>query len=240
MPDASAWRALPRSRRIRLAVLLAGSCVAESSVADELAPFAPAANDPVTAAVFAAQRADEQRHTVLFDRIAASVLGLPGSDPPGRCEAARALTPPAVLDLFERRLPQTVAAMSVGRAGLGQGIALYHMILEGVVLNAAQRALLDDLADGALPGVRAGVELVERDERWHVGFGLRCLLDLRPEPALLAPLVREGDLAAAAWGDVVPPSVQARVTFRHRRRLAAMGLVPPSGATHAAGVGSAD
>ena len=51
------------------------------------------------------------------------------------------------------------------------------MLLEGVVFDAGQQALLDDLADGALPGVREGVERVERDERWHVGFGLRCLVE---------------------------------------------------------------
>ena len=48
------------------------------------------------------------------------------------------------------------------------------MLLEGVVFDVGQYALLDDLADGALPGVREGIERVERDERWHVGFGLRA------------------------------------------------------------------
>ena len=50
-------------------------------------------------------------------------------------------------------------------------------------------ALLDDLADGALPGVREGIERVERDERWHVGFGLRCLIETA---ALSGPPRRPG------------------------------------------------
>ena len=50
------------------------------------------------------------------------------------------------------------------------------MILEGVVFTAGQLALLD-LLDDRLPGLQRGTELVLRDERWHVGFGARCLAD---------------------------------------------------------------
>ena len=66
------------------------------------------------------------------------------------------------------------------------------MLLEGVVFDAGQHALLDDLADGALPGVREGVERVERDERWHVGFGLRCLIETQPSAELLDDLLDAG------------------------------------------------
>ena len=72
------------------------------------------------------------------------------------------------------------AELAAGRTGLAEGVSLYHMLLEGVVFDAGQHALLDDLADGALPGVREGIERVERDERWHVGFGLRCLIETEP------------------------------------------------------------
>ena len=34
-----------------------------------------------------------------------------------------------------------------------------------------------NLDDDRLPGLREGMELVLRDERWHVGFGTRCLAD---------------------------------------------------------------
>src|SRR3712207_9577230 len=68
---------------------------------------------------------------------------------------------------------------------LFRSVSLYHMLLEGVVFNAGTQALLEDLADGALPGVREGVKRVERDERWHVGFGLRCLLESQPSQELI-------------------------------------------------------
>jgi len=73
------------------------------------------------------------------------------------------------------------------------------MLLEGVVFDAGQEALLADLGDGALPGVREGLERVARDERWHVGFGLRCLIETEPSSDQLddladgtLPGVREG------------------------------------------------
>lgn len=200
--------------------------MAESRVADELAPFVPAAHDPAMAVVFAAQRDDERRHCVFFDRIAKSVLRVPGDTTAARGERLRAFVPAPVLELFDRRLPEAAAALSAGRTGLIDGIALYHLILEGVVLSIGQRALLDDLADGALPAVRAGVERVERDERWHVGFGLRCLLDLDAEPRLMSALVTEGEAAAHAWGEAVATATTSRIAAQHRRRLAAIGQHP--------------
>jgi len=87
--------------------------------------------------------------------------------------AARAHVPAEVLELFEERLPAMAAELAAGQIPLEEGIALYHMLLEGNVFSAGQRALLEDLEDGALPGVREGVEHVDLDERWHIGFGLR-------------------------------------------------------------------
>lgn len=223
--DSHSWSTLKSTRRARLTVLLAGFSVAESQVANELTPFGPAARDPEIATVFCAQQADERRHCRLFERIATAVLGAP-QEPGPRQEFVRLLTPPPLLELFERRLEQTASALSRGDVGLGDGVALYHLILEGVVLSAGQHALLADLADGALPGVRRGAELVERDERWHVAFGLRCMLALHPEPASVAALLDEGEAAVKAWGPAVPAEIRRRVLAAHRRRLAAVGLLP--------------
>src|SRR5215216_1285985 len=85
-PDARAWPGLPAARRRRLTTLLAGFCVAEDAVSEQLAPFAETARnssmasaETLVAWVFFLQRRDEQRHALLFDRIAAEVLGLPGA-----------------------------------------------------------------------------------------------------------------------------------------------------------------
>jgi ribonucleoside-diphosphate reductase beta chain len=216
--DVRAWLTLPARRRGRLAVLVAGFVVAETSDATELAPFLPRAGDDAIRAALAAQRVDEERHARIFERIATDVVGLRGPAAP------RAIVPAALRELFEQRLPATAAALADGDASLDEGVGLYHMVIEGLVLTAGQHALLDDLADGALPGIRSAVELVERDERWHVGFGLRCLLDLHPAADVVAALAGTGESGLDAWGDAVPADVRRRVEAQHRRRLAAVGL----------------
>jgi ribonucleoside-diphosphate reductase beta chain len=235
--DARAWPELPDERRRRLTTLLAGFCVAEDAVAEHLEPFASVARESTMASqeslmawVFFLQRRDEQRHARLFDRIAEEVLGLPGATPSERRAAARADVPPAMLELFEERLPAMAAKLAAGRNGLGEGIGLYHMLLEGVVFDAGQHALLDDLADGALLGVREGVERVERDERWHVGFGLRCLIESRPSPELLDDLMERAEDAAEAWGDAVPRAMRETSARKCAHRLHVAGLTAPRAA----------
>jgi ribonucleoside-diphosphate reductase beta chain len=98
------------------------------------------------------------------------------------------------------------------------------MLLEGVVFDAGQRALLDDLSDGVMPGVREGVARVERDERWHIGFGLRCLIETEPSEDELVDLLAQAEGAAEAWDDAVPAAVLAESAAKVARRLHAVGL----------------
>jgi len=231
-PDARAWPELPSERRRRVMTLLAGFCVAEEAVAEELKPFGDAARKATLASqenlvawVFFLQRRDEARHALFFDRIGAEVLGLPGATPAERRAAARAHAPAALLDLFEVRLPAVAAELAAGRAGLSEAVSLYHMLLEGVVFDAGQCALLDDLADGALPGIREGVERVERDERWHVGFGLRGLVESQPSRELLDGLLVRAREAAEAWGDAVPAATRKESAQKVAHRLQVAGLI---------------
>lgn len=227
--DARAWPGLPVERRRRLTTLLTGFCVAEDAVAEHLTPFADAAEhvDTMMMWIFFLQRRDEDRHAQFFDRVAAEVLGLPGDTPAERRAAARAHVPPALLELFEVRLPAVAADLAagraVGRAGILDGVGLYHMTLEGAVFSAGQRALLDELADGALPGVREGVEHVELDERWHVGFGLRCLAE-DPSAVRFDEILERATQAAGAWGDAVAPSIRDYAADQSRRRLSVANL----------------
>ena len=218
-PDAAAWPELAEARRTRLTTLLAGFRVAEDAVAEHIAPFGEAANNSLVAWVLYLQRRDEQRHAVMFDRIAAEVLKLPGDTADERLDAAREHAPAGVLELFEERLPAMAGELAAGRTGVDAGIGLYHMILEGIVLSAGQHALLADLEDGALPGVREGVERVEKDERWHIGFGLRCLIDAKPSPDLIDEVLASAEDAAGAWGDAVPTEIRDAVVPMCRRRL---------------------
>jgi ribonucleoside-diphosphate reductase beta chain len=230
--DARAWPELPAERRRRLTTLFAGFCVAENAVSEHITPFADVAREATLASheslmawVFFLQRRDEDRHAVFFDRIAAEVLGLPGATPAERREAARPHVPAAVLELFEVRLPEMAAELAAGRTGLAEGVSLYHMVLEGVIFDAAHHALREDLADGALPGVREGVERVELDERWHIGFGLRCLIEARPSRDFLDDLLARAKDATEAWGDAITPATREHIADMCHHRLSAVGLI---------------
>ena len=230
-PDAAAWPQLPAERRQRLTTILAGFRVGEDAVAGNLTPFVAAANretlasqESLMAWTFTLQRRDEERHARLFDRIAAEVLRLPGETPDERRAAAREHAPPGILELFEELLPTLSAELAAGGSGLGEGVSLYHMLLEGVVFNAGTNALLDDLADGVMPGVRYGVERIERDERWHVGFGLRCLIETQPTQAQIDDLVARAAAAAEAWGDAVPAAIRERSARTCAHRLHVSGF----------------
>jgi ribonucleoside-diphosphate reductase beta chain len=218
-PSAEAWPGLPDERRERLTKLLAGFRVADNAVSLHLEPFGPAANNSLIAWVMFLQRRDEKRHANFFDRVAAEVLKLPGETPEERLDAARELAPPGIVKLFDDDLPAMAAEIEAGRAGLNEGMALYHMTLEGMVLSAGQRALLTDLDDGAMPGVRKGVYHVELDERWHIGFGLRCLIDYNPPRDVLDGIMDRADEAAAAWGDALPDKIRDMIVPMARRRL---------------------
>ncbi|HEX5979896.1 MAG TPA: hypothetical protein VFY52_02295 [Thermoleophilaceae bacterium] len=240
--DARAWPELPSERRRPLMTLLAGFRVAEDAVSEHITPFAEvargatlASQESLIAWVFFLQRRDEDRHAQFFDRIAAEVLGLPGDTPAERRAAARAYVPAGVLELFEVRLPAMAAELAAGRVGLGEGVALYHMVLEGIIFDAAHHALRDYLADGTLPGVREGTQRVELDERWHIGFGLRCLIESQPSRDQLDELLLRAGEAAAAWGDVLPDKTREYIADACHHRLAAVGLVESHVAAEPAG-----
>ena len=225
-PDARGWPKLPDERRRRLKTLLAGFRVGDDLVSEHIRPFADAARqgtlmsqESLMAWVFFLQRRDEERHARLFDRIAAEVLGLPGATPEERRAAARTEAPPAMVELFEERLPAMAAEIAAGRKGLDEGVSLYHMLLEGVVFDAGQHTLLNDLADGALPGVYEGVRRVELDERWHIGFGLRILIETNPSQQLLDDLLARAEQAAEVWGDAVPAAMRRECAQKVARRL---------------------
>jgi ribonucleoside-diphosphate reductase beta chain len=219
-PDAEAFPGLPDERRERLTKLLASFRIADNAVSEHLEPFGPAAKNSLVAWVIFLQKRDEKRHATFFDRVAAEVLQLPGETKEERGAAARELAPPGIVELFEEELPAMSDAMAKGHIDLQDGIALYHMTLEGMVLSAGQRAILEELEDGALPGVRKGVYHVELDERWHIGFGLRLLIDAKPSRELIDGILARAEEAAAAWGDAIPEHIRGMIVPMARRRMA--------------------
>ena len=202
--------------------------MAEDAVAEHLTPFADRAEhvDTMMMWIFFLQRRDEDRHALFFDRVAAEVLGLPGDTPAERRAAARAFVPAAFLELFEVRLPAMAAELAAGRTEILDGVRLYHMVLEGAVFTAGQRALLDDLErrraarDTRGRGARRARRALARRLR-------RALPDRgrRDPEVLLDDVLARATEAAAAWGDAVPAATREYAVDLCRRRLAIAGLV---------------
>jgi len=223
--DKAAWPTLGESENAQVLGLIAGFCIAESAVSGHLGSFQAAASDDWVAACFRAQARDEHRHARFFDRVAAEVATVPGADIAARQDVLRTLVSPELVALFEERLPATALRLADDHEGLTAAVGLYHMVLEGVVLLAGQNALLDTLnrLSVGLPGVRRGVELVLRDERWHIGFGTRLVQGAGLGPDEVEAILALGQAAAGAWGDLVSPDAAERAVHMHRNRLRTVG-----------------
>ena len=225
--DRKAWPALGEAERDKVLALVAGFCIAETSVAAHLVPYEAAASvDDAMNACFRAQARDEARHARFFDRVAAQVAGVPGADPVARHDVLRAYVTPEFLDLFEHRLPATSQRLAEDHGGLTSAVGLYHMIIEGVVLLAGQLAMLDTLEQLSvgLPGVRKGMELILRDERWHIGFGSRVVQSAAIGHDEAGALLAQGELAAQVWGSLISPEAIETAVRQHRRRLKAANI----------------
>ena len=225
-PDKRAWPSLGETENAQVLGLIAGFSIAESAVSGHLGSFQAAACDDSVAACFRAQARDEHRHARFFDRVAAEVAAVPGAGIAARQDVLRTLVSAELLALFEERLPATALRLAEDRAGLTAAVGLYHMVLEGVVLLAGQNAMLDtlDRLSVALPGVRRGVELVLRDERWHIGFGTRLIRESGLDHHEIEELLTLGQAAAGAWGDLISSDAAKRAVRMHGSRLRAVDI----------------
>ncbi len=224
--DREAWPQLTDTEKARVLGLIAGFVLAETAVSEELGSYEAAASDESMEAAFRAQARDEARHARFFDLVAAEVAGVPGANAAARRHALRAHVSTDLVDLFEERLPATAERLAEDHEGLSAAVGLYHMVIEGVVLLAGQHAMLDTLEGLSvkLPGLHRGIELVLRDERWHIGFGSRIVqkADIGRDEADM--LLEQGETAAKVWGDLITPEAIETAVRQHRRRLKASGI----------------
>ncbi|MBW0105746.1 ribonucleotide-diphosphate reductase subunit beta [Pseudonocardia sp. KRD291] len=227
--DREAWPKLEDGEREKVLGLLAGFVIAETAVAGNLGNYELAAagrSEPSMEAAFRAQARDEARHARFFDLVTADVAGVPGGNAAQRRDHLRTQVADDLVELFEGRLPDTARRLAEDHEGLVDAVGLYHMVIEGVVLLAGQHAMLEALEalSVKLPGVHKGMELVLRDERWHIGFGSRVIqnADIGDEKA--NELLAWGEAATKAWGDLITVEAIELAMRQHRRRLKATGI----------------
>jgi ribonucleoside-diphosphate reductase beta chain len=192
--DAEQWPQLNGDERDLLARVVSLFYSGEEAVTRDLLPIAYVVGNErrlddelfVTAWLF-----EEGKHTDFFRRFLDEVVG----------EAAAGTEH----DPLERRLYDEELAAATSRLFTDQtpgaqarAITTYCLIVESLLADTGQRVLREALEKRqVLPGLRAGLVLVNRDESRHVAYGLHFLQRLMRADARVAAVIR-GTIEALA------------------------------------------
>lgn len=154
--------------------------VGEEAVARTLTPVLDAAPNHDQKIFLTTQIVDEARHHVFFDRFMREVAGQ-GSDTKSTLEAVEPHLTWGFKKVFSEldRITDELRKKPKDRALLAQTVALYHVVIEGVLAVPGQHFIQRYMKDlGLMPGFSQGINNVSRDEARHVAFGVKFLGDL--------------------------------------------------------------
>ena len=174
--------------------------VGEEAVARTLTPLVDAAPTKDQAVFLTTQIVDEARHHVFFDRFMREVAGQ-GRDIESTLKVLDQHLTWGFRQVFAEldRVTEALHRKPKDRPLLAQSVALYHVVVEGMLAIPGQHFIqryLEKLS--VLPGFTAGMTNVSRDEARHVAFGIKFLGDL----------IRSSDECRAAaiemWNRVLP------------------------------------
>lgn len=191
--DRADWLALDDEHKERLLWTLAAFYVAEQRVAATLTPYVTAAPRLEQKIFLTTQCVDEARHAVFFDRWFQEVVAAGDGDLARRLRSSRQWVGPGFGPLFDDYLEEVSCSLREtpdDRALFAKAIAVYHIVIEGVLALTGQKFILAWARNNdMLPGFRAGFTAVARDESRHVSFGARVIRDLLDEdPSLIEPI----------------------------------------------------
>jgi hypothetical protein len=177
--------------------------VGEEAVARNLTPVLDAAPGFPESIFLTTQIVDEARHHVFFDRFMREVAGL-GRDTASTLSAVDHYLTWGFRQVFDEldRVTDRLRKKPKDRELLTQSVALYHVVVEGMLAIAGQHFIQRYLGERKiLPGFLDGMNNVSRDESRHVAFGVK----------LLGELVRDSkgcrDAAIELWDRVLPWSI---------------------------------
>jgi ribonucleoside-diphosphate reductase beta chain len=211
--DREQWLSTPTPAQESTIWSLGSFYVGEERVTADLAPFLVAAPSGEVEVFLATQLVDEARHAAFFDRFGAEVMALSADDLRGRMqEVGQTLLGPwhEVFDDGLRGVARRIQAKPDDLDLFVEGIATYHLVVEGFLAVTGQTLIRDYMLEhGLYPGFCEGFGLVERDEHRHVAFGVRFLRDaIEADPRHRATVERTVlDLAPRAAHVFVPPYV---------------------------------
>jgi ribonucleoside-diphosphate reductase beta chain len=97
-------------------------------------------------------------------------------------------------ELFAEDLPSTMNRLLTDPSPQNQALAavIYNMIVEGVLAETGYFSFAQMLsANGLMPGLLQGVQLIKRDESRHIAYGVFLISRLVAEDPTLWPLVED-------------------------------------------------
>ncbi|HET8823159.1 MAG TPA: ribonucleotide-diphosphate reductase subunit beta [Thermoleophilaceae bacterium] len=185
--DREQWVITPREAQESTLWSLGSFYVGEQRVTADLAPFLQAAPTGEIELFLATQLVDEARHAAFFDRFGAEVMCLSAEDFRGRMREVERILLSPWREVFDDGLRDVAKRIQAKPDDLGlfvEGIATYHMVVEGFLAVTGQTLIRDYMVEHSMyPGFCEGFGLVERDEHRHVAFGVRFLRDaIREDP----------------------------------------------------------
>jgi hypothetical protein len=190
--------------------------VGEEAVARTLTPVLEAAQGFPESIFLTTQIVDEARHHVFFDRFMREVAGM-GSDTESTLRSMEPYLTWGFKQIFDEldRVTDQLRKKPKDKALLAQTIALYHVVVEGMLAVPGQHFIQRYVKKfGILPGFKEGIDNVSRDEARHVAFGIK----------FLGELVRSSkecrDAAIELWDRVLPWAVGVFVPPNRDREYA--------------------
>jgi Ribonucleotide reductase, small chain/SCP-2 sterol transfer family len=184
--------------------------VGEEAVARTLTPVLDATEGYPQSIFLTTQIVDEARHHVFFDRFMREVAGQ-GRDTKTTLQSVDEQLTWGFRMVFEEldRVTEQLRRKPKDKALLTQSIALYHVVIEGLLAIPGQHFIQRYVEKlDILPGFTDGIAKVSRDESRHVAFGIKYLGELiRSSPDLRAAAIEMWD-KALRWsvGVFIPPN----------------------------------
>jgi hypothetical protein len=185
--------------------------VGEEAVARTLTPVIDAAPGYEQSIFLTTQMVDEARHHVFFDRFMREVAGQ-GHDTDSTLHAVESQPTWGFRQIFEEldRVTDALRKKPKDLALLTQTIALYHVVIEGMLAVPGQHFIQRYVKKlDILPGFSEGIDNVSRDESRHVAFGIKFLKDL------MASSMECRAAAIEMWNRVLPWTVGVFVPPGH-------------------------
>ena len=159
----------------------------------------------------ATQVADEARHHVFFDRYLREVCGV-GKNTANTLDLVRPSLTWGYKQVFDEldRVSDQLRLAPHNKSLLAQGVALYHLVVEGMLAHTGQHYLRDYVERNHIfPSYRKGIGLLTRDESRHIAFGIRLLREMvSNDPACKQAVIRLlNRVLPWAAGVFVPPDI---------------------------------